>query len=64
MQVQLAKMARLVEDHEDTHSEEEVEPQPRFKFPKPRRSTLLDDTNDTLLHQLDALKGGYEEFQT
>jgi hypothetical protein len=57
-------MARLVEDHEDTHSEEEVEPLPRFKFPEPRRSTLLDDTNDTLLHQLDALKGGYEEFQT
>ena len=48
--IHLAKIARLVEDNEDTHFEEEVEPLLRFKFLKPRRSTLLDDVNDILLH--------------
>jgi hypothetical protein len=57
-------MACLTKDYEDSYFKEEVEPLLRFKFPKPRRSTLLDNTNDTLLYQLDALIGGYKEFRT
>ena len=48
--VLLAKIARLVKDHEDNYSKEEVKPLLHFKFPKPRRFTLLDDTNNILLH--------------